>query len=206
MIVKKCEVVKVEAIVRGYITGSGWNEYKKSGTVHGIPMPKGLVESQKLEKPLFTPSTKADMGDHDENIHPDKVKDICGEEIANEIEKVSIQLYTEAANHAASRGVILADTKFEFGLLPSSSEANAKPELILIDEVLTPDSSRYWSAETYVPGQPQDSFDKQYVRDWLISEGKKAVEGVRLPEDVVKRTEEKYREAKERIIGEGQWA
>ncbi|KAJ9109222.1 hypothetical protein QFC21_000551 [Naganishia friedmannii] len=205
MIVKKCEVVKVEAIVRGYITGSAWSEYQKSQTVHTIPMPAGMVESQKLPKPIFTPSTKADQGEHDENIHPDQVKDICGAELAQEIEKVAIALYTDAAEYAATRGIILADTKFEFGLLPSS-EPNGKAQLILIDEVLTPDSSRYWAAASYKEGEPQDSFDKQYLRDWLIANGKKAVEGVSLPDEVVKKTEEKYREAKERIMGQGQWA
>ncbi|ORY32565.1 hypothetical protein BCR39DRAFT_522888 [Naematelia encephala] len=202
MIVKKCEVVKIEAIVRGYITGSGWAEYKKSGTVHGIEMPKGLVESQKLEKPIFTPSTKAEQGEHDENIHPDKVKDICGSELAAQIEKIAIQLYTEAAEYALERGLILADTKFEFGLLPSSTGAS---QLILIDEVLTPDSSRYWSAADYVAGQPQASFDKQYLRDWLIKEGLRNKSGVLLPDEVVSETRRKYEEARDRVIGLGEF-
>ncbi|KAK8864275.1 phosphoribosylaminoimidazolesuccinocarboxamide synthase [Kwoniella newhampshirensis] len=204
MIVKKCEVVKIEAIVRGYITGSAWSEYKKSQTVHSIPMPAGLVESAKLPKPLFTPSTKADLGDHDENIHPDKVKDICGPELAAEIERVAVQLYTEAAQYALERGLILADTKFEFGLLQSPSSPN-KPELILIDEVLTPDSSRYWAEADYVPGKPQASFDKQYLRDWLISEGLKAKEDVTLPEHVVSETRRKYEEARDRVMGLGEF-
>lgn len=204
MIVKKCEVVKIEAIVRGYITGSAWSEYKKSQTIHGIQMPAGLVESQKLPKALFTPSTKADQGEHDENIHPDKVKDICGPELAAKIEKVAIQLYTEAAAYALERGLILADTKFEFGLLPDPSSPN-KTTLILIDEVLTPDSSRYWAAADYVVGQPQPSFDKQYLRDWLIKEGLRGKEDVTLPEHVVSETRSKYEEARDRVMGLGEF-
>ncbi|WVQ82222.1 phosphoribosylaminoimidazolesuccinocarboxamide synthase [Cryptococcus sp. DSM 104549] len=203
MIVKKCEVVKIEAIVRGYITGSAWNEYKKSQTVHGIEMPAGLVESEKLPKPLFTPSTKADQGEHDENIHPDKVKDICGPKLAAEIEAVALRLYTEAAEYAHERGLILADTKFEFGLLTTPNSPT--PQLILIDEVLTPDSSRYWAAADYVPGKPQASFDKQYLRDWLIKNKLKAVEDVTLPEDVVVETRSKYEEARDRVMGLGEF-
>jgi tyrosyl-tRNA synthetase len=163
-------------------------------------MPTGLVESQKLEKPLFTPSTKADQGEHDENIHPDKVKDICGPELAAQIEKIALQVYSEAAAYALERGLILADTKLEFGLLPPNNQ------LILIDELLTPDSSRYWSAADYVPGQSQASFDKQYLRDWLISNNLKNAEGVKLPEDVVLKTREKYEEARDRVMGVGAFA
>ncbi|GMK58017.1 hypothetical protein CspeluHIS016_0500490 [Cutaneotrichosporon spelunceum] len=202
MIVRKCEVVKIEAIVRGYITGSAWNEYKKSQTVHGIPMPAGLVESQKLPKAIFTPSTKADLGDHDENIHPDKAKEICGAEVAAEIERVALELYNTAAKYALERGLILADTKFEFGLLDTP---NGK-QLILIDEALTPDSSRYWSAAAYQEGKPQDSFDKQYLRDWLIKGGLKGKEGVALPDDVVAETKAKYEEARDRVMGLGKFA
>jgi len=202
MIVKKCEVVKVEAIVRGYITGSAWAEYKKSQTVHGIPMPAGLVESQKLPKPIFTPSTKAEQGEHDENIHPDKVKDICGPQLAGEIERIALQLYTEAAAYALTRGLILADTKFEFGLLPSASGSK---ELILIDELLTPDSSRYWAAADWEEGKPQASFDKQYLRDWLISTGQRNKPNVTLPDNVLSETRRKYEEAKDRVMGLGQW-
>jgi tyrosyl-tRNA synthetase len=200
--------------------GSAWSEYKKSQTVHGIQMPEGLVESQKFPKPIFTPSTKADQGAHDENIHPDKgefrshssgsivwhslVKDICGAELAAEIERVALQLYTEAAEYALARGLILADTKFEFGLLPPpSSTPNAQPKLILIDELLTPDSSRYWSAAEYEQGKPQASFDKQYLRDWLIKEGKRGTEGTSLPEEVVQETRRKYEEARDRVMGLG---
>jgi len=162
-------------------------------------MPTGLVESEKLEKPLFTPSTKADQGEHDENIHPDKVKDICGPELAAQIEKIALQVYSEAAAYALERGLILADTKLEFGLLPNK-------QLILIDELLTPDSSRYWSAADYVAGRPQASFDKQYLRDWLISNDLKNAEGVKLPEDVVSKTREKYEEARDRVMGIGAFA
>lgn len=163
-------------------------------------MPTGLVESQKLEKPLFTPSTKADQGEHDENIHPDRVKDICGPELAAQIEKIALQVYSEAAAYALERGLILADTKLEFGLLPPNNE------LILIDELLTPDSSRYWSAADYAQGRGQASFDKQYLRDWLISNNLRNVEGVKLPEDIVEKTREKYEEARDRVMGLGAFA
>ena len=162
-------------------------------------MPTGLVESEKLDKPLFTPSTKADQGEHDENIHPDKVKDICGPELAAQIESIALQVYSEAAAYALERGLILADTKLEFGLLPNK-------QLILIDELLTPDSSRYWSAADYVAGKPQASFDKQYLRDWLISNNLRNAEGVKLPEDVVLKTREKYEEARDRVMGIGAFA
>ena len=215
--------------------GSAWAEYKKSGTVHGISMPSGLVESQKLPKPMFTPSTKAEAGEHDENIHPDKgalyaillpahsaVKDICGPELASEIERVAIQLYSassgvsglkscaeiiaEAAAYALERGLILADTKFEFGLLPpSATHSTVSSRLTLIDEALTPDSSRYWSAADYVPGRPQPSFDKQYLRDWLIQNDLRDTKGVTLPAEVIQQTRAKYDEAKERIMGLGQY-
>ncbi|CAE7222322.1 unnamed protein product, partial [Rhizoctonia solani] len=138
MLVKKAKVVPLEAIVRGYITGSAWSEYKKSGTVHGIRVPVGLIESQKLPEPLFTPSTKAEQGQHDENIHPDRAAEIIGKELCDKIASVSVRIYKEAAEYAASRGVILADTKLEFGLV---EVAGSEPQLILIDEVLTPDSS-----------------------------------------------------------------
>ncbi|PWN37469.1 putative ADE1-phosphoribosylamidoimidazole-succinocarboxamide synthase [Meira miltonrushii] len=205
MLVKRADVVPVEAIVRGYLTGSGWKEYKQHGTVHGIRLAEGIVESQEIPNgPIFTPSTKAEQGAHDENIHPDKVKDIVGAQRAEEISKAAIQLYTKASQHARSRGIILADTKFEFGLIPPSS--SDRQTLILVDEVLTPDSSRFWDANAYKAGESQSSFDKQYVRDWLKSKGldKAADEGtkVSLPSDVVQRTAEKYREAYERITGE----
>lgn len=231
MLVRRAKVLPIEAIVRGYITGSGWAEYKRTGTVHGIKLAEGLQESQEIPNgPLFTPSTKAEQGDHDENIHPDKgtftllpfydpfvpcntnvkaafplhsfptVNDIIGADLAKRMSTAAVALYSKAAAHAKSRGIILADTKFEFGLVGDNND-----QMILVDEVLTPDSSRFWSAEKYAVGRGQDSFDKQYVRDWLKANGldKAADQGVpvTLPEDVVKRTEEKYREAYELITG-----
>ncbi|CUA73767.1 phosphoribosylaminoimidazole-succinocarboxamide synthase [Rhizoctonia solani] len=199
MLVKKAQVVPLEAIVRGYITGSAWSEYKRSGTVHGIRLPEGLVESQKLPEPLFTPSTKAEQGQHDENIHPDRAAEIIGKELCDKIASISIKIYKEAAEYAASRGVILADTKLEFGLV---QEPESEPRLILIDEVLTPDSSRYWPASEYKLGQSQPSFDKQYLRDWLTAEGfKKGLEngkdgqGWTMTDDVVEGTRKRYQEA-----------
>lgn len=200
MLVKRAKVLTIEAIVRGYITGSGWAEYKRTGTVHGIKLQEGLQESQEIPNgPLFTPSTKAEQGDHDENIHPDKVNDIIGADLAKRMSTAAVALYSKAAAHAKSRGIILADTKFEFGIV-------GQDNMILVDEVLTPDSSRFWSADKYALGRGQDSFDKQYVRDWLKANGldKAADQGVpvTLPDDVVKRTEEKYREAYELITGQ----
>ncbi|SNX87708.1 probable ADE1 -phosphoribosylamidoimidazole-succinocarboxamide synthase [Melanopsichium pennsylvanicum] len=200
MLVKRAKVLPIEAIVRGYITGSGWAEYKRTGTVHGIQLAADLEESQQIPNgPLFTPSTKAEQGDHDENIHPDKVADIIGSDLAKRMSCAAVALYSKAAAHAKSRGIILADTKFEFGIVGENDT------MILVDEVLTPDSSRFWSAETYKVGTSQDSFDKQYVRDWLKKNGldKAADQGipVTLPDDVVKRTEQKYREAYQLITG-----
>ncbi|RDX54192.1 SAICAR synthetase [Lentinus brumalis] len=211
MLVKKAKVIPLEAIVRGYITGSGWSEYKKTGTVHGIPLPEGLVESQKLPEPLFTPSTKAEQGEHDENISPEKAASIIGAELCAKVEKVALQLYKEAADYALTRGLILADTKFEFGLVPSSSGEGE--ELILVDEALTPDSSRYWPAAEYRPGGSQPSFDKQYLRDWLTKTGfrkglengpeGKAGEGWVMDESVVEGTRKRYLEALQMLTGEG---
>ncbi|CAL1715260.1 unnamed protein product [Somion occarium] len=208
MLVKKATVVPLEAIVRGYLTGSGWSEYKKSGTVHGIPLPSGLVESQKLPEPLFTPSTKAEQGQHDENISPQQAASLIGQELYDQISAKAIQLYKEAADYALSRGVILADTKFEFGLVATPNG----DELILIDELLTPDSSRYWPASSYAPGGPQPSFDKQYLRDWLVSSGfRKGLEsgpeghegqGWIMTEEVVEGTRKRYDEALTLLTGE----
>ncbi|KAG8743950.1 Bifunctional purine biosynthetic protein ade1 [Ceratobasidium sp. 414] len=199
MLVKKARVIPLEAIVRGYITGSAWSEYKRSGTVHGIRVPEGLVESQKLPEPLFTPSTKAEQGQHDENIHPDQAAKIVGKDLCDQISSVAVRIYKEAAEYAATRGVILADTKLEFGLVEAEGR---EPQLILIDEVLTPDSSRYWPAASYRPGQSQPSFDKQYLRDWLTAEGfKKGLEGGKdgqgwtMTDDVVEGTRKRYQEA-----------
>ncbi|KAF8622529.1 hypothetical protein AX15_006966 [Amanita polypyramis BW_CC] len=201
MLVKKAIVVPIEAIVRGYLTGSAWAEYKKSGTVHGINFPEGLVESQQLPEPIFTPSTKAEQGAHDENISPEQAAKLIGQDLYDQISRTSLQLYQAGSQHALSRGVILADTKFEFGLIPSTQQ------LILIDEVLTPDSSRYWPLASYTPGKPQPSYDKQFVRDWLLGSGfRKGLEsgpegkegqGWTLDEDVVKGTTKRYAEAVE---------
>ncbi|KAK2463841.1 hypothetical protein APHAL10511_004146 [Amanita phalloides] len=197
MLVKQAKVIPIEAIVRGYITGSAWTEYQKSGTVHDIPLPEGLVESQKLPEPVFTPSTKAEQGDHDENISPERAAQLIGQDLYDQISSVSLRLYKAAAEHALERGVILADTKFEFGLY--------QDQVILIDELLTPDSSRYWPLESYAPGRPQSSFDKQFVRDWLVKSGfRKGLEsgaegregeGWRIDDDVVLGTRARYAEA-----------
>ena len=159
MVVQKAHPLPVEAVVRGYLSGSAWKEYRQTGTVCGIPLPRGLRESDKLPGPMFTPATKAPQGQHDENIPFDRMAGIVGRDRAEAIRRISLRLYEEAAAYAAQRGLIIADTKFEFGL--------CKDELILIDEVLTPDSSRFWPAAGYAPGRPQPSFDKQYVRDYL---------------------------------------
>ncbi|KAI9144524.1 phosphoribosylaminoimidazolesuccinocarboxamide synthase [Paraphysoderma sedebokerense] len=195
LLVKKLKVLPIEAIVRGYITGSGWKEYQKSQTICGIPLPKGLVESQKLEKPLFTPSTKAAVGEHDENIHPSKVAEIIGADLAKKVEEAAIKLYTKASEYAVTKGIIIADTKFEFGV-----DENNK--LYLIDEVLTPDSSRFWPANEYTPGGTQNSFDKQYVRNFLLSLPTfDKTEGVELPVDIVNETLKKYEQVVEMLTG-----
>lgn len=203
MLVRKAQVVPLEAIVRGYVTGSAWSEYKKTKTIHGIPIEEELVESQKLSKPLFTPSTKADQGDHDENISPEQAAKIIGQELLDKIASISLQLYSAAAEYALSRGVILADTKFEFGLIPSATGTGK--DLILVDEVLTPDSSRYWPLAGYEAGKAQPSFDKQYLRDWLVAAGfKKGLEtgpegkegeGWVIDEQIVEGTQKRYKEA-----------
>ena len=196
MAVQKLKMLQVECVVRGYITGSGWKDYQATGKVSGIELPVGLRESQKLPTPIFTPSTKADEG-HDEAIDLEQAGEILGDrELAGRLRDVSIALYSFAADLAAERGVILADTKFEFGV-------NEAGELILGDEALTPDSSRYWPAEGYEPGHGQPSFDKQFVRDWASSTGwDKSPPAPEVPADVVAGTREKYVEAYELITGE----
>jgi phosphoribosylaminoimidazole-succinocarboxamide synthase len=194
MLVKKADVFPVECIVRGYLAGSGWNEYKRSGTVCGMPLPTGLVESSRLPQPMFTPSTKAELGDHDENISVHRMFDLIGAEHGAALQEASIALYTAARDHAAPKGIVIADTKFEFGLVDG--------RVTLVDEVLTPDSSRFWPADTYEPGHGQPSFDKQYVRDWLEAAGwDKTPPAPRLPADVIARTSEKYIQAYELITG-----
>ena len=193
MVVKKAKPLAIECIVRGYITGSGWKEYTKKGTVCEIPLPEGLLESAELGWPLFTPSTKADEG-HDENISFEKAVEIVGQETAEKVRDLSLKIYTEARNYARERGIIIADTKFEFGELDG--------EVILIDEVLTPDSSRFWPLDEYEPGRGQFSFDKQYVRDYLETlDWDKTPPGPTLPEEIVERSQSRYLEAYERLTG-----
>ena len=195
MLVKKAEVIPIECIVRGYITGSGLNDYKKTGMISGIKLPGGLVESEKLPEPIFTPSTKAEIGLHDENITGDQASKIVGNKMFNKIKDASLKIYKEAADFALQRGIIIADTKFEFGLF--------KDEIILIDEVLTPDSSRFWPKDKYEKGKSQESFDKQFVRDYLISIGfNKQPPPPELPEKVINITSEKYKEALFRLTNE----
>ena len=189
---KRLQMLPVEVIVRGYITGSGWKDYQATGAVSGHTLPEGLRESDKLPQPIFTPSTKAEEG-HDENITRDRAAELVGEERMREVERVAIELYTTAADYARGQGIIIADTKFELGL-------DEHGNLVLGDEALTPDSSRFWPADTYEPGRGQDSFDKQYVRDYCETTGwDKAYPGPELPEDVVMHTRSKYIEAFERL-------
>jgi phosphoribosylaminoimidazole-succinocarboxamide synthase len=198
MLVEKLEMFPVECVVRGYITGSGWKDYQRTGAVCGIELPTGLRESDQLPEPIFTPATKADVGDHDENIDFDRAAEVLGDRAAlEELRRISIALYTFAADHARQRGIILADTKFEFG---RDSESG---RIVVGDEVLTPDSSRFWPADGYEPGTSQPSFDKQYVRDWAAGSGwDKTPPAPALPGDVIERTGALYREAYERITGE----
>jgi phosphoribosylaminoimidazole-succinocarboxamide synthase len=196
LVVRRLEMLPVECVVRGYITGSGWKDYQATGSVSGIPLPEGLRESEQLPEPIFTPSTKADVG-HDEAIDFDQAAALVGDrELMDRVRRVSIELYSFAAAHAREHGVILADTKFEFGL-------DQAGELVVGDEVLTPDSSRYWPAEDYEPGRGQPSFDKQYVRDWAAGSGwDKRPPAPAIPEEVVAGTRRRYIEAYERITGE----
>ena len=195
VVVRKCKTVPIEAIVRGYLVGSGWKEYRKSGTVCGIPLPAGLQEADRLPHPIFTPSTKAAVGQHDENISFDRAAELIGRDLAERVRTASLAIYKDAATYAIRRGIIIADTKFEFGLDDNGT-------LRLIDEVLTPDSSRFWPADTYRPGSNPPSFDKQYVRDWLEASGwDKKSPAPALPPEVVTRTVEKYQEALKRLIG-----
>ena len=193
MVVKKLRALPVEAIVRGYIIGSGWKDYQSSGAICGIQLPEGLQLADKLPEPIFTPSTKADVGDHDENIDFDKTIELLGEDLANQVKDASLRLYKEAADFALERGIIIADTKFEFGL-------DDNDQLVLIDEVLTPDSSRFWPADQYQPGTSPVSFDKQFVRDYLETlDWNKTAPGPQLPDEIIQKTSEKYQEALERL-------
>ncbi|OLY78569.1 Phosphoribosylaminoimidazole-succinocarboxamide synthase [Smittium mucronatum] len=194
LLVKKLNVVPIEAIVRGYLSGSAWNEYKKSGTVHGIEMPEGLRESQKLPNAIFTPSTKAEYGEHDMNIHPDQAKKLIGSELADQIAEISVKLYERASEYAITRGIIIADTKFEFGTDDSG-------KLYLIDEILTPDSSRFWPVSSYKVGKPQQSYDKQYLRDYLESISFDKETPIDLTPSVADDTLRKYIEAFVKLTG-----
>jgi phosphoribosylaminoimidazole-succinocarboxamide synthase len=197
MLVERLEMVPVECVVRGYITGSGWKDYQATGAVCGIDLPAGLPESEQLPEPIFTPATKADIGDHDENVDFDRAAEIVGDRaLLEELRRLSIAIYERGAAHARDRGIILADTKFEFGRRPDGT-------IVLGDEVLTPDSSRFWPADGYEPGHGQPSFDKQYVRDWASGSGwDKRPPAPALPDDVVEGTRARYIEAYERIAGE----
>jgi phosphoribosylaminoimidazole-succinocarboxamide synthase len=193
---RKLEMYPIECVVRGYLSGSGWREYRESGAVCGIELPQGLRESERLPQPIFTPATKAELGDHDENIDFERAAEIVGDPaLMEELRRISIELYERAADHASQRGIIVADTKFEFG-------SSAGAEIVLADEVLTPDSSRFWPADEYESGRPQRSFDKQFVRDWADETGwDHTPPAPELPPDVVEQTRGKYVEAYERITG-----
>ena len=193
MLVKKAEMFPVECIVRGYLAGSGLKEYQKQCTVCGIQLPEGLVNSSKLPEPIFTPSTKAEIGDHDENISFERCAEILGEDAATQLRDLAIKVYSVARDHAAENGIIIADTKFEFGVIDG--------QIILADEVLTPDSSRFWPGDAYEPGRDQASFDKQYVRDWLNANWDRQGNPPHLPQEVIERTSQKYIAAYERISG-----
>ena len=194
-VAKKLKPLPIEAIVRGYLIGSGWKDYQRTGTVCGIALPDGLREVEKLPKPLFTPSTKAAVGDHDENISFAQAVELLGEARANEVRDATLALYIEAANYAATKGIIIADTKFEFGV-------DETGKLYLIDEALTPDSSRFWPADQYHVGSNPPSFDKQFVRDWLEASGwNKRDPAPSIPRDVLQKTADKYREALAKLTG-----
>jgi phosphoribosylaminoimidazole-succinocarboxamide synthase len=193
MLVKRAEMVDIECVARGYLSGSGWKEYKTSGTVCGIPLPAGMRESDKLPEPIFTPATKAQSG-HDENVSFARVVSLIGEDLAGRLRDLTLRIYTRAAQYAETRGIVIADTKFEFGFVDG--------ELVLGDEVLTPDSSRFWPADTYKPGGPQFSFDKQYVRDYLEEiRWSKTPPAPPLPDEVAAKTGEKYRQAYRVLTG-----
>jgi len=195
MLVKKADPLPIECVVRGYLAGSGWKEYQATQTVCGVRLPAGLKQCQKLPEPIFTPATKAERGTHDENISFEQSAKIVGEQTARYLRNKSIQIFTKAGDYARSKGIILADTKFEWGTVDG--------KIILIDEVLTPDSSRFWPADVYEPGRDQESFDKQFVRNYLESINfDKSGPGVELPDDICQKTSEKYIEAYERLTGE----
>jgi len=197
LLVERLEMAPVECVVRGYITGSGWKDYQSTGAVCGIELPSGLQESEQLPEPIFTPATKAEVGDHDENVDFERAVEIVGDRpLLEELRRISLELYQRGSEHARERGIILADTKFEFGSRPDGT-------IVLGDEALTPDSSRFWPADTYEPGRGQPSFDKQFVRDWASQSGwDKTPPAPALPDDVVEGTRARYIEAYERITGD----
>jgi phosphoribosylaminoimidazole-succinocarboxamide synthase len=195
MVVRKLKPLPVEAVVRGYLIGSGWKDYQKSGSVCGIELPVGLQQADRLPTPIFTPSTKAEIGTHDENISFEQMVDLVGRALAEQVRDISLRIYRECAAYALERGIIIADTKFEFGL-------DERGTLYLIDEVLTPDSSRFWPADQYRPGISPPSFDKQFVRDYLETlDWDKKAPGPELPDEIIAKTAEKYREAEQRLTG-----
>ncbi|KAL2257400.1 hypothetical protein VTK26DRAFT_220 [Humicola hyalothermophila] len=197
MTVRRLKIFPIEAIVRGYVTGSAWAEYEKSQTIHGLPQPAGLKRCEQLPQPIYTPSTKAELGDKDINISPEEAKAIVGEKYASRIEELALACYKAGAEYAAERGIIIADTKFEFGLDEETDE------IYLVDEVLTPDSSRFWSKDDYQVGREQDSFDKQVLRNWLTDNGLKGKPDVEMPPEVVEKTKARYTEVFERLTGTG---
>lgn len=196
MLVKKASPLPAECIVRGYISGSGWKDYKTTGSVCGIPLPKNLVESDKLAEPIFTPSTKAELGTHDENISFEEMARLCGQELAEQVRDVTIRIYSKARDYAETKGIIIADTKFEYGIFEG--------KLIIIDECITPDSSRFWPKDLYKPGGAQPSFDKQFLRDYLETlDWNKTAPAPPLPDEIIKKTGEKYMEALVKLTGKG---
>ncbi|KAK9389433.1 hypothetical protein V1515DRAFT_619284 [Lipomyces mesembrius] len=195
MLVRKYKILPIEAIVRGYLTGSAWKEYKTKGTVHGIKVRAGMKESEPFDIPIYTPSTKAELGEHDENIHPSEAAKIIGEENAKKVEELALKLYIKAKEYGKTKGIIIADTKFEFGIDDSEN-------VVLVDEVLTPDSSRFWRADTYEVGKSQDSYDKQFLRNWLTSNDLAYKEGVEMPDEIAEKTAAKYIEAYEQLTGQ----
>ncbi|MBX2977277.1 MAG: phosphoribosylaminoimidazolesuccinocarboxamide synthase [Ignavibacteriaceae bacterium] len=195
MLVKKTKVIPIECIVRGYLSGTGWNDYKETGKLCGYTLPQGLVESERLPNPIFTPSTKAEIGDHDENISVEKAKSIAGEEVITKMERAAINIFNKCSAYALERGIIIADTKMEFGI-------DETGELIIIDELLTPDSSRFWPLSNYGKGRGQQSYDKQFVRDFLISINfNKQPPPPELPDEIISKTREKYSEVLEILTG-----
>jgi len=195
MLIKKAKVIPIECIVRGYITGSGWKDYKRTGEISGIKLPAGLQESEKFPEPLFTPSTKAEIGDHDENISAEQAVQIVGEENFNAVKSATINIYKKASDYALTKGIIIADTKFEFGKIEG--------KIILVDEVLTPDSSRFWPFDKYQKGKVQESYDKQFVRDYLLSINfNMQPPPPPLPEDIIRKTSEKYLDIYKKLTGE----